>query len=35
MEEKNVNVEKNIPQAEAVDRLIQLIKDHGDWVDPS
>lgn len=28
-------VEKNIPQAEAVDRLIQLIKDHGDWVDPS
>ncbi|MFV0522151.1 MAG: flavodoxin-dependent (E)-4-hydroxy-3-methylbut-2-enyl-diphosphate synthase, partial [Mangrovibacterium sp.] len=27
-------VEKNIPQAEAVDRLIQLIKDHGDWVEP-
>ena len=28
-------VEKNIPQAEAVDRLIQLIKNHGDWTDPS
>ena len=28
-------IEKNIPQAEAVDRLIQLIKDHGDWVEPS
>lgn len=28
-------VEKNIPQAEAVEHLIQLIKDHGDWIDPS
>lgn len=27
-------VEKNIPQAEAVEHLIQLIKDHGDWVEP-
>jgi len=27
-------VEKNIPQAEAVEHLIQLIKDHGDWTDP-
>ena len=27
-------VEKNIPQAEAVERLIQLIKDHGDWMEP-
>lgn len=27
-------VEKNIPQAEAVEHLIQLIKDNGDWVDP-
>ncbi len=27
-------VEKNIPQAEAVEHLIQLIKDHGDWIDP-
>lgn len=27
-------VEKNIPQAEAVQRLIALIKKHGDWVDP-
>lgn len=26
-------VEKNIPQAEAVQRLIQLIKDNGDWVE--
>jgi (E)-4-hydroxy-3-methylbut-2-enyl-diphosphate synthase len=32
---KKLLVEKNIPQAEAVDRLIQLIKDHGDWVEPS
>lgn len=28
-------VEKNIPQAEAVEHLIQLIKDHGDWIEPS
>ena len=27
-------VEKNIPEEEAVDRLIELIKKHGDWVDP-
>ncbi|MDO5523720.1 MAG: 4-hydroxy-3-methylbut-2-en-1-yl diphosphate synthase [Bacteroidia bacterium] len=27
-------VEKNIPQEEAVEHLIQLIKDHGDWVEP-
>ncbi len=27
-------VEKNIPQAEAVEHLIRLIKDHGDWIDP-
>ena len=27
-------VEKNIPQEQAVERLIQLIKDNGDWVDP-
>ncbi len=28
-------VEKNIPQAEAVEHLIQLIKDHGDWIEPT
>ncbi|NLZ95938.1 MAG: 4-hydroxy-3-methylbut-2-en-1-yl diphosphate synthase [Bacteroidales bacterium] len=27
-------IEKNIPEEEAVDRLIALIKEHGDWVDP-
>lgn len=27
-------VAKNIPQAEAVEHLIQLIKDHGDWREP-
>lgn len=27
-------VEKNIPQEYAVERLVQLIKDNGDWVDP-
>ena len=27
-------VEKNIPQEQAVERLIQLIKENGDWVDP-
>lgn len=31
---KQACIEKNIPTAEAVDRLIQLIKDHNDWVDP-
>jgi (E)-4-hydroxy-3-methylbut-2-enyl-diphosphate synthase len=30
--EKNV-VRKNIPETEAVDALINLIKEHGDWVD--
>lgn len=27
-------IEKNIPSDHAVERLVQLIKDHGDWVDP-
>ena len=27
-------IEKNIPEDEAVDRLIDLIKAHGDWVEP-
>lgn len=31
--EKNV-VKKNIPEESAVDELIQLIKDNGDWVEP-
>ncbi len=31
---KKVCVEKNIPEEEAVSRLIALIKEHGDWVDP-
>ena len=31
---KQTCIEKNIPTAEAVDRLIQLIKDNNDWVDP-
>jgi len=26
-------VEKNIPQEEALDHLIALIKSHGDWID--
>ncbi|MBE9488480.1 MAG: (E)-4-hydroxy-3-methylbut-2-enyl-diphosphate synthase [Bacteroidetes bacterium] len=26
-------VEKNIPQEEALDRLISLIKEHGDWIE--
>jgi (E)-4-hydroxy-3-methylbut-2-enyl-diphosphate synthase len=30
--EKEV-VQRNIPEAEAVDSLIELIKEHGDWVD--
>ena len=30
--EKNV-VQKNIPEIDAVDALINLIKEHGDWVD--
>jgi len=24
----------NIPEAEAVDRLVDLIREHGRWVDP-
>ncbi len=28
-------VKKNIPEAEAVDRLIELIKEHGKWVEPT
>ena len=31
---KKERVERNIPEEEAVDRLIALIKEHGDWVDP-
>ena len=31
---KKERIEKNIPEAEAVERLIALIKKHGDWVDP-
>ena len=31
---KKERIEKNIPEAEAVDRLIALIKKHGDWVEP-
>lgn len=27
-------VQKNIPEAEAVDALIELIRSHGDWVEP-
>ncbi len=27
-------IEKNIPQEEAVEHLIQLIKDNGDWIEP-
>lgn len=27
-------IEKNIPSGEAVQRLVQLIKDNGDWVEP-
>ena len=27
-------VEKNIPQEEALDRLVALIKANGDWADP-
>lgn len=31
---KKVRVEKNIPEEEAVERLIALIKENGDWFDP-
>ena len=27
-------VARNIPQEEALDRLVELIRAHGDWVDP-
>ena len=32
--EKTV-VKKNVPESEAVDALIDLIKENGDWVDKS
>ena len=32
--EKEV-VQRNIPEAEAVDALIELIRSHGDWVEPT
>ncbi len=28
-------VEHNIPEEDAVERLVQLIKDNGDWVEPA
>jgi (E)-4-hydroxy-3-methylbut-2-enyl-diphosphate synthase len=28
-------VKFNIPQAEAVDRLVDLIREHGRWVEPA
>jgi (E)-4-hydroxy-3-methylbut-2-enyl-diphosphate synthase len=28
-------VKKNIPEFEAVDALVNLIKDHGDWIEPA
>jgi hypothetical protein len=28
-------VKKNIDEAEAVDELISLIKEYGDWVEPA
>jgi (E)-4-hydroxy-3-methylbut-2-enyl-diphosphate synthase len=31
--EKNI-VRKNVPEVEAVDALIELIKENGDWIDP-
>ena len=27
-------IEKNIPEGDAIPRLVQLIKDNGDWIDP-
>lgn len=27
-------VKRNIPQEKAVEELIQLIKEHGDWIEP-
>lgn len=31
---KKESIAKNIPSEEAVERLVQLIKEHGDWVEP-
>jgi len=28
-------IEKNIPEEMAIEKLIALIKAHGDWIDPS
>lgn len=28
-------IQRSVPSAEAVDQLIELIKDHGDWIDPN
>ena len=27
-------IEKNIPEEDAIPRLIELIKENGDWIDP-
>jgi (E)-4-hydroxy-3-methylbut-2-enyl-diphosphate synthase len=27
-------VERNVPEAEADDRLVELIRKHGRWIDP-
>jgi (E)-4-hydroxy-3-methylbut-2-enyl-diphosphate synthase len=32
--EKNV-VKKNVPEVDAVEELVELIKSHGDWIDPN
>jgi (E)-4-hydroxy-3-methylbut-2-enyl-diphosphate synthase len=32
--EKEV-VKRNVPSGEAVDELIELIKEHGDWIEPT
>ena len=31
---KKVCIEKNIPSEQAVEHLVQLIKDNGDWIEP-
>ena len=31
---KKEMIEKNIHSSEALEKLIQLIKDNGDWIDP-
>ena len=28
-------IEMNIPQADAIPKLIKLIKDNGDWIEPA